>query len=332
MESWLHPSPAPRGTSSSCFTAAAGAAGGDVDLDEVVEPRPCPPERRGRVGSCATAIPMPADLARRPRLAAGEGSRGADAGARRGGHRPAPSSAVRPRSSQRASTWRSASAGTARCCARSTWSPADDGAGPRRQRRPARLPHRGGARRDSRTPSSASSTGDYGIEERMTLGGRRPSRAPITRRVRARALNEAVLEKTQTGHTVRMLVTHRRRAVHHVRGRRAHRGHAHRLDRVRLSARGPDRVAAHRALLLTPVSPHMLFDRSLVLDPASRIRLEVVGDRPGDAVGRRAQPGRARPRATSSTAPRPPIAARLVTSARRNFHRILKAKFGLSDR
>ena len=34
-----------------------------------------------------------------------------------------------------------------------------------------------------------------------------------------------------------------------------------------LSARGPIVSPTHRALLLTPVSPHMLFDRSLVLDP-----------------------------------------------------------------
>ena len=48
-----------------------------------------------------------------------------------------------------------------------------------------------------------------------------------------------------------------------------------------LSARGPIVSPRHRALLLTPVSPHMLFDRSLVLDAGERIRLEVLGDRPG---------------------------------------------------
>ena len=38
-----------------------------------------------------------------------------------------------------------------------------------------------------------------------------------------------------------------------------------------LSARGPIVAPAHRALLLTPVSPHMLFDRSLVLDPGETL-------------------------------------------------------------
>ena len=45
------------------------------------------------------------------------------------------------------------------------------------------------------------------------------------------------------------------------------------------SARGPIVAPTHRALLLTPVSPHMLFDRTLVLDPAARLRLEVHGHR-----------------------------------------------------
>ena len=46
-----------------------------------------------------------------------------------------------------------------------------------------------------------------------------------------------------------------------------------------LSARGPIVAPTHRALLLTPVSPHMLFDRSLVLEPTTRLRLTVGGPR-----------------------------------------------------
>ena len=36
----------------------------------------------------------------------------------------------------------------------------------------------------------------------------------------------------------------------------------------------------HRALLLTSVSPHMLFDRSVVLDPAETVEIPVAGPRP----------------------------------------------------
>ena len=46
------------------------------------------------------------------------------------------------------------------------------------------------------------------------------------------------------------------------------------------SARGPIVAPRHRAVLLTPVAPHMLFDRTLVLEPDTVIEVEVHGDRP----------------------------------------------------
>jgi NAD+ kinase len=97
------------------------------------------------------------------------------------------------------------------------------------------------------------------------------------------------------------------------------------------SARGPIVAPTHRAMQLTPVSPHMLFDRTLVLDDHTVIDLVVAGDRHGTVSvdGRTVAdllPG-ARVRCTASS-----HAARLVLTAPRDFHRILKAKFGLSDR
>ena len=87
----------------------------------------------------------------------------------------------------------------------------------------------------------------------------------------------------------------------------------------------------HRAMLLTPISPHSLFDRSLVLDPASEVEVAILGDRPaavsvdGEEVAV-LEPGSRVTVAPSATA------ARLVTFGGRDFHQILKAKFGLSDR
>ena len=75
----------------------------------------------------------------------------------------------------------------------------------------------------------------------------------------------------------------------------------------------------------------MLFDRTLVLDPEARLRLVVQGHRPatlsvdgrnlgelgeGDAI-------------VCTAAAR---SARLVTFGPRDFHQILKTKFGLNDR
>src|SRR5690606_24296009 len=97
------------------------------------------------------------------------------------------------------------------------------------------------------------------------------------------------------------------------------------------SARGPIVEPTHRCLLMTPVSPHMLFDRSLVLAPEARVRLEVLGDRPATLSVDGPTPG-ARRRGDAVPGPAAPVTARFVAFGPRNFLRILKTKFGLSDR
>ena len=84
------------------------------------------------------------------------------------------------------------------------------------------------------------------------------------------------------------------------------------------SARGPIVSPSVDVLVVTPVAPHMVFDRSFVLGPEQVVRLEVVGDEPGllsadgrdidRAAGRRARSGSARPmrRRGSCAGPTPP--------------------------
>ena len=98
-----------------------------------------------------------------------------------------------------------------------------------------------------------------------------------------------------------------------------------------LSARGPIVSPRHRALLVTPVAPHMLFDRTMVLDPSETVEVEVLGPLAAGVildgrVGATAEPGdriRCRPSAR---------VARFVRFDRRPYHQTLKAKFGLTDR
>ena len=98
-----------------------------------------------------------------------------------------------------------------------------------------------------------------------------------------------------------------------------------------MSVRGPIVSPKHRALLLTPVSPHMLFDRSLVLDPDEDVAIEVIGDRDA-ALSIDGRPvGVLVPGATVTCRAADQV-ARFVRFGERSFHRILKAKFGLSDR
>ena len=98
-----------------------------------------------------------------------------------------------------------------------------------------------------------------------------------------------------------------------------------------LSAGGPIVEPEFEALVLTPVAPHMVFDRSLVLAPSTEVRLTVSGYRSGTVAvdGREIaelQPGESILSRASQQR------ARFVTRGDRDFHTILKEKFGLSDR
>jgi len=173
--------------------------------------------------------------------------------------------------------------------------------------------------------------GEHDLEERMLISARidAPSRGEVPGP--QTALNEAVLEKTPLGHTVRLRVL--------VDGEFFTPYAADGLivatptgsTAYSFSARGPIVAPEHRALVLTPVSPHMLFDRSLILGPDAIIRLEVCGHRPATLSVDGRNLGELKPGdAIEVTAAEHP--ARLVTFGDRDFLGILKAKFGLTDR
>ncbi len=173
-------------------------------------------------------------------------------------------------------------------------------------------------------------SGSYQVEERMTLSVtvHGPDGLLLAERM---ALNEATVEKTVPGHTVRIATSIDERPfvtyaadgllVATPTGSTAY----------NLSARGPVLSPRLRAIVMTPVSPHMLFDRPLVLDPAERLRLEVLGPRPAvlvvDGISVSILDPGARVDCCEGGQP-----ARLVTFGSRDFHAILRAKFHLADR
>ncbi len=172
--------------------------------------------------------------------------------------------------------------------------------------------------------------GNYEVEERMTLGVtvRDPDGTVLARRT---ALNEASVEKTVPGHTVRIAASIDERLfvtyaadgllVATPTGSTAY----------NLSARGPVLSPRLRAIVVTPVSPHTLFDRPLVLDPDERLRLEVLDPRAAVLVVDGVSVGSLEP-GTSVDCREGDRPARLVTFGSRDFHAILRAKFHLSDR
>lgn len=172
--------------------------------------------------------------------------------------------------------------------------------------------------------------GDYEVEERMTLEVAIQRRSGGDAAVYP-ALNEAVVEKTVPGHTVRVALS--------VAGRPFVNYAADGVlvctptgsTAYNLSARGPILSPQVRALVATPVSPHMLFDRPLVLEPSQWISLEVLEPRPAVAVvdGQSVdmlEPG------DVVCCREGPVPARLVTFGQRDFYAILRARFGLADR
>jgi len=193
--------------------------------------------------------------------------------------------------------------------------------------------------------ASPETAGDWRIEERMMLeitvsrtNVIRTNRAdigdpadPPEKVSRWRALNEVVLEKGESGHTVRLLVSIDGALFTSYAADGLIIATATGSTAYSLSARGPVVSPEHRAMLLTPVSPHMLFDRSLVLDPNEPIRIEVTGYRPVE-VSVDGQRVITLGEGDVLDCVPAPESAQFVRFGPRRFHQILKAKFGLTDR
>jgi len=146
-----------------------------------------------------------------------------------------------------------------------------------------------------------------------------------------RALNEAVIEKAQSGHTVRLLARIDGAPFTHYAADGLIVATPTGSTAYSLSARGPIVSPRHRAMLLTPVSPHMLFDRSLVLDPSELVEIEVSGHRPAEVAIDGQPVGTLDDGDVVSCSPSAATAGFVRFGAYR-YHQILKAKFGLADR
>lgn len=170
---------------------------------------------------------------------------------------------------------------------------------------------------------------DYQIEDRMLIQVAMWSNG--ARLANHLALNEVVIEKRDAGHTVRLDVDIDRAPFTTYAADGLIIATPTGSTAYSMSARGPILSPRLRALLVTPVSPHMLFDRSLVLDPRETVRVEVCGHRqvnvatdgdlvhtlkPGDVIEVRAAEE----------------VARFMRFEEQRFHQVLKSKFRLSDR
>lgn len=178
---------------------------------------------------------------------------------------------------------------------------------------------------------AGAASGEWQIEERMMLDVRWSQGSGGAAMSQATALNEAVIEKCEPGHTVRLLVTIDGAAFTSYAADGLIVATPTGSTAYSLSARGPVISPRHRALLLTPVSPHMLFDRSLVLDPDELVEIEVLGPRPAVLSIDGQWAGDLNEADTVTVRPAE-HGASFVRFGHRRFHQVLKSKFGLSDR
>lgn len=175
-----------------------------------------------------------------------------------------------------------------------------------------------------------SRAGEWHLDERMLLTVSL-HRSGVDERETWTALNEGVVEKQEAGHTIRLQVW--------IDGTPFTSYAADGLilatptgsTAYSMSARGPVLSPRLRAVLLTPVSPHMLFDRSLVLDPSELVEVEIIGHRPA-TLSIDGQPAASLADGDRVSVVPSEQVARFVRFGERRFHQILKAKFGLTDR
>ena len=170
---------------------------------------------------------------------------------------------------------------------------------------------------------------DYILDSRMMLQAT-VQRADDTTTVTWRALNEVVLERQQSGHTIWLDVSINDEIFARYSADGLIVSTATGSTAYSMSARGPVMSPRHRAMIVTPVSPHMLFDRSLVLDPQESLFMRVVGTRPVDIAidGRRVTSLKH----DDCVMFEPDTAmAHFIRFEQPKFHQIVRAKFGLGD-
>jgi NAD+ kinase len=144
------------------------------------------------------------------------------------------------------------------------------------------------------------------------------------------ALNEVVLEKIDFGHTVRLATS--------IDGEAALTYSADGLiiatptgsTAYNLSAGGPILATELRAMVVTPVAPHLALDRSLVLTDHQKIGVEIAPDRGAVLVIDGQEVGRLEP-GTTMTCTVAPRSVRVVRNDNRGFGSMLRVRL-LADR
>lgn len=171
--------------------------------------------------------------------------------------------------------------------------------------------------------------GEFQVSERMMLAVDVESSGEV--RGSWFALNEAVVEKLRSGHLIYLDVSINGTAFTSYAADGLIVATPTGSTAYSFSAGGPIASPDLRCVVLTPISPHMLFDRSLVLAEHEELSFVVTKGRnvaltiDGREVGELCSGDR-----ISCRVAKEPL--HLVSVRPRDFHQILKTKFSLPDR
>ena len=174
-------------------------------------------------------------------------------------------------------------------------------------------------------------SGSYDLEERMMLSVAVEASSQSLPSGPLLALNEASIEKAGPGHTIHAAVSINDTFFTSYAADGLIVATPTGSTAYAFSVRGPIVSPRQRAVILTPVSAHMLFDRSLVLDESENVRIELIDDRPANLTVDGRELG-IMGRGDAIICSAAPYAARFVTFEPRDFFKIVKTKFGLADR
>jgi len=174
-------------------------------------------------------------------------------------------------------------------------------------------------------------SGDYHLDRRMTVDVLFAPKGAGVASYRATGLNDVVLARPSGMHTITTSVAiSGERFLSYVADSMIV-ASATGSTGYNLSARGPIISPKLRCLVLTPVSPHMLFDRSLVLDSSDDVSFEFEGRCGAELIVDGAPCGHVQvgDRVVCRAGRHD---AMLVTFGHNNFETVLKDKFHLADR
>jgi NAD+ kinase len=170
--------------------------------------------------------------------------------------------------------------------------------------------------------------GEYQVESRMTIDVAVSDSHGALPLMRRSALNDVLLQRPGGGHTVRVAVDLNGRPFVSFAADSVIVATPTGSTAYNLSARGPIVSPKARVQIVTPVAPHSLFDRSLILDGSEEVAIRPIDDRPAELVVDGWCYGTIKPghvvRCTEGERD-----ALLVTFGERYFQDILRRKFSL---